>query len=276
MPWDVLLEIFSVMHPRELLILARTSKEYREFLMSRNAARFWKAARQQSESDLPDCPPFLSEPAYANLVFFAHCHNCTAPNVKTVIWEFLARYCQKCKEDMRRRLSDHTEIYFMVDIVEQDTRVKIADFLNGIHISPSRGSFPRPFYHSEEFREFQRDVYGLRAGVHLSAFVKQKAENVKLRKQFATTMREWETKQDQRRVSENEALKDARLEAVKQRLRDEGYGPQLDTMVLDELKLLGPVRQARQLSDRGWKTIRDKVVGFMESVRVDVPGQVGE
>ncbi|RDX47866.1 hypothetical protein OH76DRAFT_1441097 [Lentinus brumalis] len=98
MPWDVLLEIFSVMHPRELLILARTSKEYREFLMSRNAARFWKAARQQSESDLPDCPPFLSEPAYANLVFFAHCHNCTAPNVKTVIWEFLARYCQKCKE----------------------------------------------------------------------------------------------------------------------------------------------------------------------------------
>ncbi|RDX47867.1 hypothetical protein OH76DRAFT_703304 [Lentinus brumalis] len=139
----------------------------------------------------------------------------------------------------------------MVDIVEQDTQVKIADFLNVIHISPSRGSFPRPFYHSEELGEFQRDVYGLRAGVHLSAFVKQKAENVKLRKQFATTMREWETKQDQRRVSENEALKGARLEAVKQRLRDEGYGPQLDTMVSDELKLLGPVRQARQLSDRG-------------------------
>ena len=61
------------MHPRDLLNLARTTKDFRTFLMSRNAAPFWKAARQQVEG-LPDCPAHLSEPAYANLVFFSHCH----------------------------------------------------------------------------------------------------------------------------------------------------------------------------------------------------------
>ena len=69
----LLLQIFGHMHPRDLLSLARTTKDFRTFLMSRDAAPFWKAARQQVE-DLPECPEHLSEPAYANLVFFSHCH----------------------------------------------------------------------------------------------------------------------------------------------------------------------------------------------------------
>lgn len=61
------------MHPRDLLNLARTSKDFRAVLMNENSAPFWRAARQQVEG-LPDCPTFLSEPAYANLVFFNACH----------------------------------------------------------------------------------------------------------------------------------------------------------------------------------------------------------
>ena len=72
MPVWCYLQIFSHMHPRDLLNLARTTKAFRTFLMSRSSAPFWKAARQQLE--LPECPPHLSEPAYANLVFFFHCH----------------------------------------------------------------------------------------------------------------------------------------------------------------------------------------------------------
>lgn len=69
----VMPQIFSLMHPRDLLNLARTSKPLRALLMSRQSAPFWKAARQLVEG-LPDCPPYLSEPEYANLAFFSHCH----------------------------------------------------------------------------------------------------------------------------------------------------------------------------------------------------------
>lgn len=45
--------------------------------MSRINASFWIAARRNIEG-LPDCPLYMSEPAYANLVFGNYCHVSTA------------------------------------------------------------------------------------------------------------------------------------------------------------------------------------------------------
>lgn len=59
--------------PLDLLRLARTSRDFRNFLMIRSASPLWKTARGNVEG-LPDCPPHLSEPAYTNLVFDKHCH----------------------------------------------------------------------------------------------------------------------------------------------------------------------------------------------------------
>ena len=66
-------QIFCRLEPRDLLNLARTTKPFRQFLMSRASAGMWKAARANVEG-LPDCPSHLSEPAYANLAFFSYCH----------------------------------------------------------------------------------------------------------------------------------------------------------------------------------------------------------
>ncbi len=41
--------------------------------MSRSSMLLWKSARRNMV-DMPDCPPYLSEPAYANLMFDVHCH----------------------------------------------------------------------------------------------------------------------------------------------------------------------------------------------------------
>lgn len=59
--------------PMDLLNLARTTKVFRRFLMARSAAPLWKTARL-NDKGLPECPPHLSEPAYANLAFDTHCH----------------------------------------------------------------------------------------------------------------------------------------------------------------------------------------------------------
>lgn len=62
------------MHPRDLLSLARTTRELRKFLLSRRAAALsWRAARERQVPDLPPCPAFLSEPMYASLVFETAC-----------------------------------------------------------------------------------------------------------------------------------------------------------------------------------------------------------
>lgn len=66
-------QIFRFLHPRDLLNLARTSKDFRALLLNRSSALFWKTSRKQIEG-LPEIPDHVSEPAYANLLFCNHCH----------------------------------------------------------------------------------------------------------------------------------------------------------------------------------------------------------
>lgn len=68
-------QIFGHFMPMDLLNISRTAKVFRQFLMARSSAPLWRAARRNVDG-LPDCPSFLSEPAYANLVFDTHCHVC--------------------------------------------------------------------------------------------------------------------------------------------------------------------------------------------------------
>ena len=46
--------------------------------MDKSSAFVWKTARRQAKG-LPDCPLDLTEPEYANLVFYARCHVRTGP-----------------------------------------------------------------------------------------------------------------------------------------------------------------------------------------------------
>ncbi len=102
------LQIFGHMHPRDLLNLARTTKDFRTFLMSRDASPFWKAARQQVDG-LPECPEHLSEPAFANLVFFSHCHvGADVSALLVVSWRVLtacALHCRNVSSPMSRTRS---------------------------------------------------------------------------------------------------------------------------------------------------------------------------
>lgn len=117
----------------DLLNLARTSKPFKQLLVDRTAARFWRAARENIKG-LPDCPSFLSEPAYANLCFDAHCHvchgklsevtvysskfqNCLKPNIQTVHWEVKARYCQPCMNEVHVHYSQFIHIHILASLL---------------------------------------------------------------------------------------------------------------------------------------------------------------
>lgn len=66
-------KIFSHLLPYDLLHLARSTKALRGVLMHRSAITVWRRARE-NRPDIPDCPPDLTEPAFANLLFDPHCH----------------------------------------------------------------------------------------------------------------------------------------------------------------------------------------------------------
>ncbi|KAG1729838.1 uncharacterized protein EDB91DRAFT_802349 [Suillus paluster] len=88
---DILHQISCFLRPVNLLNLSRTTKSSRSSLGMRNSSAFlWREARRQI-ANFPD----LSEPQYANLVFYPHCHGC-GKGVKSVIWALRIRYYLTC------------------------------------------------------------------------------------------------------------------------------------------------------------------------------------
>ncbi|KAF9024657.1 hypothetical protein BDZ89DRAFT_989135 [Hymenopellis radicata] len=98
MPLDIWLEIFRLLAPIDLLHLARSTKPFRETLMSRSTAlQIWRHSREQCHPDLPSPDDIISEPAWINLFFYNRCHFC----VKTVrrsidSFDLGIRICPKC------------------------------------------------------------------------------------------------------------------------------------------------------------------------------------
>ncbi|KAF8150875.1 hypothetical protein B0H34DRAFT_665951 [Crassisporium funariophilum] len=76
MPVDVLYEIFSHLHAKDVLSLSRTTHGLRAILMDRHARSVWKSSLGNVWA-LPVCPSDLTEPQYANLTFDEHCHVCS-------------------------------------------------------------------------------------------------------------------------------------------------------------------------------------------------------
>ena len=65
-------QIFSLLHPRDLLKVSWTTKAFRGVITDRSSKPIWKKSLA-SVDGLPPCPRDLSEPAYAALLFSPYC-----------------------------------------------------------------------------------------------------------------------------------------------------------------------------------------------------------
>ncbi|KAI9568846.1 hypothetical protein HD554DRAFT_678596 [Boletus coccyginus] len=148
---DVLFLIAEYIHPTDLLSLARTCKSLRELLMDKSSTFVWKTARSQVKS-LPDCPADLTEPEYANLIFYARCHGCGKYTI-TILCRVRRRYCPGCRIRGLRILSSCNEIIRKNTVLaaenilakkEYSTRVdrdQAASFMHEYRQSPDKKQF---------------------------------------------------------------------------------------------------------------------------------------
>ncbi|KAJ8462823.1 hypothetical protein ONZ51_g10653 [Trametes cubensis] len=268
MPLDILMEIVVLLHPRDLLNLARTSKEWRAFLMNRRQEPLWKASRTRQEPTLPDLPPFLSEPAYANLMFFKHCSGCLKPTAPNVYWEFGLRLCDpECSSLLSLRYrNEHPDGYYTVVSQVGDTGYTYLSC-----VLPPRGSRHRQCaYLRSEINEFCQRWKGLTTKEEKVQFLQERHEAIRIRAEICKPLREWDMARKSDRVDELEALKEERFLAVQRRLADEGWDKELGFMGqagLQELCLLRCVKKPTKLTAKAWSNMRGEVIEFMQKIR---------
>jgi len=67
-------QIFSALHPKDILSLSRTSRVFRLTLSPSTARSVWRAALDKDGA--PDCPSDWTEPRWAALLYDHHCQVC--------------------------------------------------------------------------------------------------------------------------------------------------------------------------------------------------------
>ncbi|KAI0769767.1 hypothetical protein BD413DRAFT_476981 [Trametes elegans] len=280
LPMDILIEILALVNPKDLLTLARTSKTFRAFLMNRKSERCWKAARSTIK-DFPPCPPFLSEPQYANLLFTTDCMKCSRPSVGMAIWDFFVRYCKSCLDEMvihewtvtpwRGQITKATKL--------RGARfLKMSDYVSCRQLGfrsgdgwPSSGGF----YHLPDFLHFKETWGALPTAEEKTQFIKTLVAEVVERERVTTIL-----------YSMGYTLTGL-VYSITRRLTNEGWGEEVEKLtpcfeaVLQELF----AQKTERLDDQGlsllhildtridsnhfpgWGAIRTKVIAKIKEFR---------
>ncbi|KAJ2927089.1 hypothetical protein H1R20_g10020, partial [Candolleomyces eurysporus] len=269
-PLDILGEVLSYLSPLDLLRLARTTKALRAFLMSKSSSAIWKSSLAAIEG-LPPCPEDLSEPQYANLMCWDHCHVCFLEDGSLFRYmEARVQLCSMCgvnefqpwdelPESVDKRLknlvpsigenlSKHERQigYVLCDSFERTSKRK--------RVTP-----PAYFFHVAIAVELNKEIKALRSEKLRKAWVDCRGTAWRKIKEHSDACRKYKSQ-----LIENEGervckARDRRREQLRDKLAELGWEHEFDTMGIAnskvrnaELCYFGYLQRTEELSKQGY------------------------
>ncbi|KAJ3930585.1 MAG: hypothetical protein NXY57DRAFT_1085281 [Lentinula lateritia] len=267
-PLDVILEIFCYLEPRDLLRLARTSRDLRHILMSRTSESIWRATRENVEG-LPPCPDDLNEPQYAHIFFEPFCH-VTDQYVVAALKVYYGHFVRG-----------------IARIVHQGGSLSIctAEFLAQQpeeFRSASCKILPRELFyiakqqwelvcHSEITDRLRTEFEALSANER-PVWIAQKKEESERILEASSAHRHlcemWFFRKELERSRELSKIRRQRKKDILVRLDEIGWRQEAEAMMKtskyrDPFSEHNLVKQPRKLTDYGWNTIKDKLVEML-------------
>ncbi|KZT19471.1 hypothetical protein NEOLEDRAFT_1142039 [Neolentinus lepideus HHB14362 ss-1] len=259
LPLDVLFEIFGHLLPLDLLHLARITKAFRRILMHRSSKTIWKNALSNIDG-LPPCPDDMSEPAYANLAFDLHCHDCDKKNIRNVDFRLRVRYCSTC-----------AKLCLKGEIDEMDERLRKC-----LIFSDWCGNYDSQcIYVGAHADAIQKELDDLPVEKWEDYIEQKQAQNEKILK-HAELCETWEGEVYDKRANEIDQLRAAKREAIIERLTALGWGDEIAKLPkyydrrypgIIPLKDHVKVKDTKPLTDRTWLNMKDTMIEYMEKMK---------
>ncbi|OSD05398.1 hypothetical protein PYCCODRAFT_1234977 [Trametes coccinea BRFM310] len=267
MPVELLTETFSYLELKDFVNLVRVNRFFCDLMLNRRHAHMWRAAREQVVG-LPDLPPFLSEPAFARLLYSKLCHGCGIARVEKVQWWCFKRYCKPCRE---KYITGHWP----------PTRVLLKDGeyfgynFDGI-LSIFKPDRHAELYHKPQFRQFLeiRNATEDSQAAKSQLYEDQKAKIAMLRK-HAEVLEEWADEVQKKRSKELAFVSEQRYEDICTRLIDEGWGAEVEHLreggkLYDRFPI---VRESSKLTDAGFRRVLQKLTPILQETRATLNGE---
>ncbi|GJE86997.1 F-box protein [Phanerochaete sordida] len=278
LPLDVVIEVVLHLNPGDLLSLSRTTKAFRDLLMRRSSAFLWKAARENLEG-YPPCPEDMNEPGLASFLYTNYCSSCLKPNVKWIYWEVRARYCKACAAALNKRLYKNLKLSSAVE--------------TGVPFTPTEGNwglraFLPTFFLDEDKRSegslpwitFEPDLIRLRDALtaepdRYKEVLDEHMQRMKRIRECLAVIRNWHAQKLAAREKELKDIRRERYAEIIERLREDGWGEDLDRVMesehgLGEFRDLPCVKEPRALTDRTWTNVSATLMQWFEGVRANM------
>ncbi|KAG7449924.1 uncharacterized protein BT62DRAFT_944525 [Guyanagaster necrorhizus] len=265
LPLDILLEIFGLLNPLDLLHLARLSKDFRRVLMSRSTICAWKSARSNLEG-FPGPYPTMSEPAWVNLAFMAECHYCTKI-VRHPDMYLKARLCPACA---KTRLVGLDELLYEATSSEKSMIQNVFNFIPTHHTMYQRQTRKHldRFALRYEYDAIWTKISTIISDVEHAQFEAERSAYMLEHRNHAVICTQWHNQRVRDRQDEIDALKKSRKAAIYDKLKELGYEKDLQSVELPDSFAEHPlVKKNSPLTDRAWANIKGEMVHWAESMR---------
>ncbi|KAF8512177.1 hypothetical protein JB92DRAFT_2929793 [Gautieria morchelliformis] len=267
MPVDIFCEITAHLEPLDVLRLARSTRDFNSMLMSRSSRPIWRAARA-AYPDLPPCPPDLSEPAYARLLFEKDCHACLAPRTFKVDWVLRSRLCHRCRPNLIIRGNVLLKAY--PDLTEEllhcipcrnnlwagSRRRRMESFYGGsveALLARYRAAVPQGL--PEDEAETRREE-----------FIQRQKESVLLISEHAEKVNEWIENGRLSKMQQGDMAVNRRQAELHKRLMELGY-EEADFPMSSEPDWYQIMNQPRDLTPQIWAKARPKLEACIQRAK---------
>ncbi|KAG2366955.1 hypothetical protein BDR07DRAFT_1479728 [Suillus spraguei] len=291
---DVLFHILSFLLPMDLLNLSRTSKDFRNLLLQRSSASAWKTARLQVD-DLPDCPQDMSEPQYANLAFYPHCHvrralskvpppfltnmycriatelsdlfyghfgHDTAPDASVNSWSSFNRLFNPCVYAVHSTIdqwSSRSRISWTVNLSSYDLP----------HTMIYGTGRPKQLFLKKAFDELLAE-HSKTPADEMAALLSRKRKHAAEVMEHAEQCQQWSQSVASSRKYELDTIRRGRQDDIVTRLTEAGYKPELDYVDRFWLQdhLGASFREPKPLNQKSWDRMRPDLIAALDDVRI--------
>ncbi|EIW59895.1 uncharacterized protein TRAVEDRAFT_47198 [Trametes versicolor FP-101664 SS1] len=271
---DLAVEIYNYLDLEDIFNLSRTSKRFRAFFADKNdEQKLWVPARENTPG-LPDRPPWMGERKFAYLLYSPHCHNCGAPNIRKIVYGWFVRLCSAC-------LQKRTIWYGYAAMDTQD--IEDGSILRNMFYHNTITSH----FHVEGYSHLTRDpkfnrlfvddvnrVFEQFEALPDSADKKTFPDQVKAehraRLPYANAIHQWMHQKKEQRLDHLDDVRQQRFDAILVKLRDAGWGKDLDFMGeqgLDAMYKMPVVRQSSKLTEGGWQKVLIVLDDLLKSTR---------
>ncbi|KAL1944343.1 hypothetical protein VTO73DRAFT_3528 [Trametes versicolor] len=271
MPMDIFLEIVKKLDPLALLRLAQSSKYFRSLLMTRSARHLWVASFRNVPG-VPPCPPYISEPRYAAVLFDQYCFACGNARSTNVDHTACVRLCAPC---FKTNFSEGRQMYRGRELSPK--RQKLLPTLCGsiVHYHPAfhdrsariaQENFNMLTFYVPEWNAVVDQLSTMDARVELPSFVEERRAFVTLMQAHARSVLEWKSGCYVQKWAEEDAAVKDRKTAILERLGALGYTAD-DYPNNDAWKKI--LDRPTRLTERIWKTALPKLRALIDQKRVD-------